>query len=226
MANHLEDQESAVNPAAATEGKPTETPVETNGESKSAAESGDGKAGEARPERSARAKAAEPKTNGRAPAGEAARKTAVQVPEVKAAEPKPIVEAAPAPAVEAAASATACCRGHIRAAGSNSNQSGDHPPRRGRHSIGNTGAQGQRNGATTLDLVELKDMSIQALNQIAKDLGVPGRRRPSQAGTHFQDSPDASRKERADLLRRRSRMPARWLRLSARTRIQLFARSG
>ncbi len=47
-------------------------------------------------------------------------------------------------------------------------------PRRGRHSIGNTGAQGQRNGTTTLDLVELKDMSIQALNQIAKDLGVPG----------------------------------------------------
>ncbi len=46
--------------------------------------------------------------------------------------------------------------------------------RRGRHSMGNTGAQGQRNGATTLDLVELKDMNIQALNQIAKDLGVPG----------------------------------------------------
>jgi transcription termination factor Rho len=46
--------------------------------------------------------------------------------------------------------------------------------RRGRHSIGNTGGQGQRNGTTTLDLVELKDMSIQALNQIAKDLGVPG----------------------------------------------------
>ena len=48
------------------------------------------------------------------------------------------------------------------------------PQRRGRHSIGNTGAQGQKNGTTTLDLVELKDMSIQALNQIAKDLGVAG----------------------------------------------------
>ncbi|HWF46736.1 MAG TPA: transcription termination factor Rho [Bryobacteraceae bacterium] len=46
--------------------------------------------------------------------------------------------------------------------------------RRGRHSIGNTGVQNQKNGATTLDLVELKDMSIQRLNQIAKDLGVPG----------------------------------------------------
>ncbi|MCC6369213.1 MAG: transcription termination factor Rho [Bryobacterales bacterium] len=31
-----------------------------------------------------------------------------------------------------------------------------------------------KNGAPTLDLVELKDMSIQKLNQIAKDLGVPG----------------------------------------------------
>jgi len=31
-----------------------------------------------------------------------------------------------------------------------------------------------KNGAPTLDLVELKDMSILKLNQIAKDLGVPG----------------------------------------------------
>ncbi|HUQ92650.1 MAG TPA: transcription termination factor Rho, partial [Bryobacteraceae bacterium] len=31
-----------------------------------------------------------------------------------------------------------------------------------------------KNGAPTLDLVELKDMSIQKLNQIAKDLSVPG----------------------------------------------------
>ena len=41
-----------------------------------------------------------------------------------------------------------------------------------RHSIGNTGQQ--KNGTPTLDLVELKDMSIQKLNQIAKDLGVQG----------------------------------------------------
>ncbi len=34
--------------------------------------------------------------------------------------------------------------------------------------------QNQKNGAVTLDLVELKDMSIQKLNQIAKDLGVLG----------------------------------------------------
>src|ERR1700691_2904800 len=37
---------------------------------------------------------------------------------------------------------------------------------------GNVPGQGQKNG--TLDLVELKDMSIQKLNQVAKDLGVAG----------------------------------------------------
>jgi transcription termination factor Rho len=52
-------------------------------------------------------------------------------------------------------------------------QGGGQFQRRGRHSIGNTGQGSQRN-STTLDLVELKDMSIQALNQIAKDLGVAG----------------------------------------------------
>ena len=43
---------------------------------------------------------------------------------------------------------------------------------RKRHHGGASG-QGQKNGVT-LDLVELKDMSIQKLNQIAKDLGVTG----------------------------------------------------
>ncbi|MFN7933495.1 MAG: transcription termination factor Rho [Bryobacteraceae bacterium] len=45
------------------------------------------------------------------------------------------------------------------------------------HSLGITSARPDRptkNGAPTLDLVELKDMSIQKLNQIAKDLGVLG----------------------------------------------------
>jgi transcription termination factor Rho len=34
--------------------------------------------------------------------------------------------------------------------------------------------QGQRSGTPTLDLVELKDMSIQNLNQVAKDMGIAG----------------------------------------------------
>jgi transcription termination factor Rho len=35
-------------------------------------------------------------------------------------------------------------------------------------------AQGVKNGTPTLDLVELKDMSIQLLNQVAKDMGIAG----------------------------------------------------
>ena len=35
-------------------------------------------------------------------------------------------------------------------------------------------AQGVKNGTPTLDLVELKDMSIQKLNQVAKDMGIAG----------------------------------------------------
>jgi transcription termination factor Rho len=36
------------------------------------------------------------------------------------------------------------------------------------------GVQGVKNGTPTLDLVELKDMSIQKLNQVAKDMGIAG----------------------------------------------------
>jgi transcription termination factor Rho len=46
---------------------------------------------------------------------------------------------------------------------------------RKRHAGGaGPGQSNQKNGGATLDLVELKDMSIQNLNQIAKDLGVTG----------------------------------------------------
>jgi transcription termination factor Rho len=43
-----------------------------------------------------------------------------------------------------------------------------HAPRRSK------AAQNVKNGSPTLDLVELKDMSIQRLNQVAKDMGVQG----------------------------------------------------
>ena len=52
----------------------------------------------------------------------------------------------------------------------------------------------------------------------------PGLRGTAQAGADLQDPAGAGRKERADLLRRRARMPARRLRLPARARIQLSAR--
>jgi transcription termination factor Rho len=166
LANHLEDQEQAVAPAAATEGTPTENPQETNGEGKPVTENNEEKppveaaietkASEARSEKSNRARSearqGEGRANGRAPLSDGTRRSA----EAKSADAKSAVEAKGAENSSGAATL---------------NQFGQ---RRGRHSIGNTGAQGQRNGTTTLDLVELKDMSIQALNQIAKDLGVPG----------------------------------------------------
>ncbi len=183
MANHLEDQEQAVARAAAPEGKPTEKPQETEGEGKAAGDNiqaqpaeGETKPAEARAERPpSRARTqSEPKGNGR-PAGDASRKAAPETraggesrppaSEARGAEGSAAVQSAPA--VGAQQQSTSQQQGVPQGA------QGFHG-RRGRHSIGNTGAQGQRNGTTTLDLVELKDMSIQALNQIAKDLGVPG----------------------------------------------------
>src|SRR3989442_473890 len=46
------------------------------------------------------------------------------------------------------------------------------PPQQGHRRKQGQGPQ--KNGSPTLDLVELKDMSIQKLNQVAKDLGVAG----------------------------------------------------
>ena len=85
-------------------------------------------------------------------------------------------------------------------------------------------AQSAKAGTPTLDLVELKDMSIQNLNEVAKGMGIAGAAGLAQAGADLQDPADAGRKERPDLLRRRARMPARWLRLPARARVQLSAR--
>ena len=182
MANHLEDQEQAVAPAAVTEDAPNEKPLEVNGEGKPASEASsasDEKNGAteakdpAKTEKPAtRPKSADAKGNGKA-AAEA--KPAAKPPtEQKALPPAEPQAQIAAPAATPAAPPAA--------AGSSTGQPGPAQtqlgpgaqPRRGRHSIGNTGQQGQKNGAVTLDLVELKDMSIQALNQIAKDLNVPG----------------------------------------------------
>jgi transcription termination factor Rho len=48
------------------------------------------------------------------------------------------------------------------------------PPHKKKHAGGRREHESAKNGSPTLDLVELKDMSIQKLNQIAKDLGVAG----------------------------------------------------
>jgi transcription termination factor Rho len=44
----------------------------------------------------------------------------------------------------------------------------------GQHRRKQQAAQSAKNGTPTLDLVELKDMSIQRLNQVAKDMGIAG----------------------------------------------------
>ena len=200
MANHLENEEQAVAPAATTEGAPSEKPQEANGEGesvsdarevKAAAENG-GKAGDAasgesrtaepkpsevRAERSAGArprsaggdsKQAEARPNGSRGGADGPRRAATEA--RPASEPR----SAPENSSAAVASGVAPPSATQAPVATQGGQQQAPMQRRGRHSIGNTGAQGQRNGTTTLDLVELKDMSIQALNQIAKDLGVAG----------------------------------------------------
>jgi transcription termination factor Rho len=197
LANHLDDQEQAVAPAAATEGMPTEKPQESNGEGKPAIETSEAKASDGPETKAAETKterpvsnrprtgAGEPRTNGVRSGSDGARRTGSIEPKVTGQEARnhearnveaktPTVESKTVPDAKPAGERTP--EGTVTSAPATQPavQQPGPQPRRGRHSIGNTGAQGQRNGATTLDLVELKDMSIQALNQIAKDLGVPG----------------------------------------------------
>ncbi len=74
-----------------------------------------------------------------------------------------------------------------------------------------------------LNITDLKDMSIQKLTQIAKDLTVARRDRHAQAGADLSDPEGADRAERLHLLGRRARSAARRLRLPARARLQLPA---
>jgi transcription termination factor Rho len=184
LASHLEDQEPAVTSEASREGTPAEKPQETNDDPAAAAADTDGvkspegepRATEQRAERptagrlrAAANEARQPETRGNGRGGEARSAseapkrvmTDVKSPAATTTEAKPAVNPTPEPK---ASTETKPAEGGFIQGGQ----------RRGRHSIGNTGGQNQRNGTTTLDLVELKDMSIQALNQIAKDLGVPG----------------------------------------------------
>jgi transcription termination factor Rho len=182
LANHLEHQEETVVSAASTEGKPTDQIVEApstkpaeNGaktaETKS--EDSEGKPADPKPEKATtarlRAVASEARhneTKGDGPRGERqsprpsegrptdARSNEARVNEGRGAAERP-ADAKPA-----------------ETRGTESNGSSVQDGKRLRHSIGNTGQQ--KNGTPTLDLVELKDMSILKLNQIAKDLGVQG----------------------------------------------------
>jgi transcription termination factor Rho len=196
LANHLENQEQAVAPAASTEGTPTDSAPETD--SVKPPENGAGKPeegkdsapapaaaaiAEGKPERTggprgrahgenrhSRASAGgEPRSpNGADPkAGEARPTEQRNTGEQRAVEPQ---RTAQTPAASVAVQNAAENRPEAKPA-----EAPLPPPTDGkrlRHSLGNTGQQ--KNGTPTLDLVELKDMSILRLNQIAKDLGVQG----------------------------------------------------
>ncbi len=170
MASHLEDQEPVTNPAAATEGQPHEKPpdadpAEAKPSSKPEGKSAD--AAEPKPEKPTAAKL-------KAAASES-RQSENKASEIKIPEGKVNGEAAKQPAKTALENKPAAVVTETKPP-SEERPPAQPPPgeRRGRHSIGNTGQQSQKNGAVTLDLVELKDMSIQNLNQTAKDLGVAG----------------------------------------------------
>jgi transcription termination factor Rho len=197
LANHLDDQEQAVAPAAATEGMPSEKPPEEtpldakpqepNGGSQAAPVASAAPPVEAKP---AESKTDKPPLNRNKPLMEGKtgngvrppdgpRKTHPEARPAGVAEPKAAM-APPAQAPVSGPEPAVAQQGQPpqQGQGSQPSQQGQMQAplgqRRGRHSIGNTGQQGQRNGTTTLDLVELKDMGIQDLNQIAKDLGVAG----------------------------------------------------
>jgi transcription termination factor Rho len=233
LANNLEDQEQAVAPAAATEGKPDEKPEDSNGAVTavaeaapepqdnekppvSAAEKPKAEADAPRPEKnvSLRARAAEHKSNG---------KVAGVIKPPTAPPPAPAVESKPVEAAPAQPPPQSSLPGPQTGPAPASQQpqpAAQLGVRRGRHSIGNTGQQTGRNGTTTLDLVELKDMSIQALNQIAKDLGVQGA-----AGLRKQELIFKILQTQAEKSGLIFSEGVRRLRLSARARIQLPARA-
>jgi Rho termination factor, N-terminal domain/Rho termination factor, RNA-binding domain len=116
------------------------------------------------------------------PANSAGAETATETkPQSKGAEPKP-ADGAPAETVrdsrpsESKPDAKAA---QPKGAGANeSRQGGDQRPqdrnRKGGQHAGAAQRDQQKNGTPTLDLAELKEMSIQKLNQVAKDMGVSG----------------------------------------------------
>jgi transcription termination factor Rho len=200
LANHLEDQEQALTPAAATEGKPSESTQEENAAASAGNEAEPPVSNESKLAETAAAESKPVETqtplqqkssgprprssggNGRGAQGDGRKQPIAGAADVRGAEansaagdarssasqpPRP--EGRPAPGAEQTNATPPAQQGQ----GSQPQQQGGFQ-RRGRHSLGNNGQQGQRPGTTTLDLVELKDMSIQALNQIAKDLGVQG----------------------------------------------------
>ncbi len=78
---------------------------------------------------------------------------------------------------------------------------------------------------SAVDLSDLKEMTIQQLNALARELGVDGRRGDEEARPDLQDPPDPDREERPPLRGGRAGDPARRLRLPARPGVELPARA-
>ncbi len=121
-------------------------------------------------------KAAEAKTAEAKPAAES--KPAAEpkpAPEAKpAAEPKPAVEAKPAVPPAAAASAPPAAPPPTAAPPATEAIPGSLDSHPGAQRRKQGSAQGAKTGTPTLDLVELKDMSIQKLNDVAKGMNIAG----------------------------------------------------
>jgi transcription termination factor Rho len=142
-------------PAASEETEKPEKPEKAEKpERAAAAEKSDGE----RPARAAKAGAVPPQAvESKAPEAKPA--------ETKAAEARPAV----APAAEAKVAEPKAAEAPVAAP--HADFMTGHPGQQRRKQ---QAAQGAKNGTPTLDLVELKDMSIQKLNQVAKDMGISG----------------------------------------------------
>jgi len=179
---------ASVEPKAA-ETKPTEAKAAETKPTAAPKSASEGKSSESRAHRHSEPKSAESK-HAAAPVAEAkpveAKPVEARAPEVKAPEAKPVetkpVETRPAAAPPASAPPVAQVRPvetrpveakPVETAPPVSlDPKANDPGALSRKRA--AGAANQKNGASTLDLVELKDMSIQNLNQVAKDLGVVG----------------------------------------------------
>ncbi len=120
-----------------------------------------------------RAPKAEPKADVKPEAKTEAKAPEIKPPEVKSPEADPKVEAKPPSEPNSVAQDNAAPSAPARTDG----EQAPPPQPSGRlfdHKRRAAQANQGKNGGSALDLVELKDMSIQKLNQIAKDLGVQG----------------------------------------------------
>ncbi|HTS75438.1 MAG TPA: transcription termination factor Rho [Bryobacteraceae bacterium] len=157
MASDLENQDVAVTTANGADTVAPETPKEAAPQTE-----------EPKPEAAVKT---EP-----APKAERPKRSAEKPPAEKPAaeklqnEPKPESEAKPAEAAKPPETKADGAKTDGESAAPAAQPSGRMFDSKRRLSQGNQG----RNGGSALDLVELKDMSIQKLNQIAKDLGVQG----------------------------------------------------